>query len=270
MKEAILTAAAVLLLLGFLSEQLVLAEQPQTPLSTADYPELFRLMETPAWRTRAAALSRLKKDPNWAQSPDARGAVVALQRQEDRRRREARMIGSTSEFSEAYYEYYDSVLIPSTMRVLDVEPAEDVIEALAWARYNPESALAKRLASQGTAVLAIMVRMVQTGEVPNRWNALYVLGEVVRLQNERRLRNALTPQQVNDALRAVRESTLDPESSVRRHAVRALGAARDLEAVPILRRLAESDPDVKDQKAKMDFSVRGEALRALAAIGAQR
>lgn len=136
-----------------------------------------------------------------------------------------------------------------------------LLAALVAGSYNPDSGFARGLALEGEPIVAPVLEMSRAGRGPSKWNA-YSLSAML-LENSSRgvLKAELSPMS-RDALKSsARAGLRDASADVRRHAIRAVVAAKDLEAIPLLRMLAESDPDLG--RAPFPYSVRSLAADAV-------
>ena len=177
--------------------------------------------------------------------------------------------GPAKEFGEDYNVYYHEILAPAMARVLDVAPSVDALEAAALGTYNSESALARRLAAAGADIVAVSKRLIQDPWPTRQENGYAILGLAVRLNREGAATKPLSTAQVEDAAKELLAGAQSSDAGMRRAAVRALADGGDARAIPLLMHMAETDSDVAPRGTRLDFSVRGEARRAAAAIRAR-
>lgn len=114
--------------------------------------------------------------------------------------------------------------------------------ALVFAPYDPQSGFARRVASQGSEVLGDILQLWSGGTEPVRARAVGVFGFLLELARAGLLKHPLSARQsamVRDDLRAALRS---PKYAVRYAAVGALGRAGGTSDLPLLRRVAATDP----------------------------
>jgi HEAT repeat protein len=234
-------------------------------------PSVLKDLKSPDWAVRAKAVNTVVKTPALLASPEVRAALIGVVELENKIIETSFRAGHgvSNEFGEGYSEYYSG---PLTDAVVEFAEEGDDRAAIALARgsYNPDSKLALILASYGEPLVSTMVEVASSDIGPKRWNGVAVLGNMLRLQRSGKLRQPLTAVSAEAARRTIQRVALnDPETSARREAVRALGAAGEKESLPVLEAIAATDPDDgRGHKTKIDFSVRAEARRAIAAIQA--
>jgi hypothetical protein len=223
-----------------------------------------------SWQKRDASLQRLvlltDRDPALLNGPAVYDAMVALVRTEN-----AIIIAhvrKSQDTSESFAGYYGDVLTMAS-KVLAAGPPETrqaLLSAMVNGTYNSDSPYAKELAAYGEWVVAPALALTRTDIVANRWNAYAMLGEILRADNVRQLKYPLAPGSAARLRIALRGGLQDPETVTRRETVRAIVAADDREALPLLRLLAANDPDAGENPKQRRYSVRGLAEKAIATL----
>jgi len=92
-------------------------------------------------------------------------------------------VGVSDELGEAYVEYY-ARLQSNLLEAADfAEPR--VIEVMARSSYNPDSALAERLAeSSGLGLVPVAVELARSDSTPTRWNGVALCGMLYERRDE--------------------------------------------------------------------------------------
>lgn len=171
-----------------------------------------------------------------------------------------------SGLDEVYAEHYARVLGLGDQLRKDASPKDRALlsrlrRALVMGSYNPDSAFATGLALEGAAIVPIVLEMTKATINPTKWNAFALIGELLSLQDARRLATPLSAGSQSALRSAAREGLLDPAPDVRIWAISAVVRGKDREAVPYLRLLAQTDPDTDRGATK--YSVRSSAAAAL-------
>jgi hypothetical protein len=175
-----------------------------------------------------------------------------------------------STLGEAYGEYYAQLLgLADKVRAgglatANTERATRLRRALVLGAYNPESDFAKEIAREGESIVPWVVELTKRSDAPSRWNGYALIGEIFAAQEKGLVRAPLSPSSASSLRVTARAGLLDPASDVRIWAIFAVASARDRDAIPLLSRLAESDPDTDTGPAK--YSVRSRAADALRRI----
>jgi hypothetical protein len=236
-------------------------------------PDILRSLQSPDWTVRARAVETIVRTPSLLASPNVRTALINLQDSENKSIEDAVRAGIdvSQKLGEEYGEYYSGPLSHSLMEFAadgDMRAAQ----ALARGSYNPDSRLALILATYGQPLVSTLLQVAQSDIGPDRWNGVAVLGEMLRLHRAGQLRAPLAAASVKQIKTTIRGVALnDPQPVVRYWAVRALGVAGDKESLPLLETIAATDlDDGRGHTSKVDYSVRAEARRAIAAINAIR
>jgi HEAT repeat protein len=170
--------------------------------------------------------------------------------------------GSRERIDESYAEYYAVVLgLANQTRKQGLSNpalAVRIRRALVFGTYNSDSEFAKDLAREGETIVPLVIELSKHPEPPKQWNAYGLAGEMFVHADAGQLIAPLTASSAALLRVMARSGLLDPSAAVRREAVIAVSKARDKEAMPLLERLATSDPD-----AKGPFSVRARAANAV-------
>lgn len=133
-----------------------------------------------------------------------------------------------------------------------------LLRALVLGSYNGDSPFAKGLASEGEAIVPHVLEAVKSPIGPRQWNGYDLIALLFTRTEARALKRPLTANTTQVLRAAAREGLQDPAPDVRRTAVSAVVAAKDVDAIPILRYMAEKDSDAKGQ-----WSVRARAAEGI-------
>ena len=245
----------------------------QSPVQSQDI--TARLASTNvAVRTEAVAkLDRdVATDSSILQDPLIQDPVITLLESENARiaqNLDTLQRTGKSELVEGYGEYYAQVIgLANRVRTLGTlgnSPQLDRLRrALVFGTYNPDSPFVRDLAREGERIVPLVLELAGQQAGPEKWNAYGLIGEMVAMHGAGVLNAPLTPTSAVSLRAAARAGLLDPAADVRVWAIQAVMKARDREAIPMLQRLAESDPDVDRGSAKV--SVRSQAAEALRRI----
>lgn len=194
------------------------------------------------WQARDVACQRLTAIPRWGADPVIRRALVDTLAHENAVIDASFLKGKgvESEYGEGYSEYVASLQDDVTHFAFE-QGEQHAMDVLVHSPYNPDSKFAERLGEVGDAVVPSVLDMWRNGDEAERAEGLGVMGQLLRsdrrgppvsLPNRAILKNAL--------LRGV----LDKDVGVRWNAVRSLGFAAGPQDLPLLERIAASDPDV--------------------------
>ena len=203
---------------------------------------------------RAAAarrlIGRVQADAELLHENDFQIAVLALLEQENRlvaasvrsvARGEPPLVNS-----EAYSEHYAEVL-GLAKRVWDAgvtgTERHRLLRELVLGTYNPGSSFADELARVGEPLTPFVLEAVAAPNGPTRWNGYGLIVRVLQRADEGALDSPVSSSTRTAYRTAARNGLLDPAPDVRRAAIPAVVAARDKDAIPLLRQLAEMDPD---------------------------
>jgi len=255
--------SAFILLVGF-SVPVALPSQHQQLVQRLGASDLRTRMEAVSDLQAQSASDRLVLADRTVQD-----AVVSLLETEN-----ARVAKHTASFrktgkdelTEAYSEYYAQVLgLANNLRKpgLLSNPAllARLRRALVLGVYNPDSEFARDLAREGEPIVPLVLELTRMPDGPSKWNGYGLIGELFAGQEARALAVPLSASSAASLRAAARAGLLDPAPDVRRSAISAVLKARDRAAIPVLERLAQSDPDVDQGPAK--YSVRSLAAEAL-------
>lgn len=174
-----------------------------------------------------------------------------------------------SALDEVYAEHYARALgladrIRTDARPQDQQLLARLTRALVTGSYNPDSAFADGLASEGEAIVPIVLDMTKSPMSEAKWNAYSLMGKMFSLHDSRNLRAPLSTESQLSMRQAARAGLLDPAADVRIWAISAVVGAQDRESIPLLRLLAATDPDGAQGTSK--YSVRSVAAAAVKQI----
>lgn len=234
--------------------------------------------------TRVTAVERLLAvvdgEPDLLEQPAIQDSVIlALQLENDLIEQNLTVVakGSASLLPEGYGEHYSRVLdLANRLRSLnagdDAQPDPRrgrLLRTLVRATYNPDSAFAQDLAREGETIAPDVVALLRSGNGPARWNAYALVANMLKSDDRRELKRGLSAKSRAQFRLAARDGLQDPAPDVRRFAVAAVVAAKDKDAIPLLRRMAETDPD-DGRGARNALSVRRLAGAAAAELAKSR
>lgn len=221
------------------------------------------------WRVRAAALRALIGRSELLTSPGAKQAIIKLLDTENHLmrltlRESHELTGVSVKYGEDYSAYY-STLLSTAAHLADSQDSR-TLEVLARSAYDPDSPLALKLAEYGVSVIPYLLTLSQSDLGIDRGTALVVLGRILRLG-----KTGATPiprtlyRQVKKVLIY---GTTDRESAVRMQAVGALGIVGDKDTLPVLQKIAVSDPAVLPtaEPGRIRHPVREKAMKAIERI----
>jgi len=200
-------------------------------------------------------------DPLLSKSADVQNVIATRLQQENGQINNRYRNGISSE---DIRDCSESLSLIALRLVPDATPATRtlLISALVTGAYNPESKFAKELALYGEAAVGPVLQLAHSDIGPDRGNAYALMGEMIRAGKSGALRYPFAPQSASRLQGAVRAGLQDPDTASRREAIRAIVAAGDREAIPLLSVLATTDPDI-GTGSKARFSVRSLAAEAI-------
>jgi hypothetical protein len=255
----------LLLLVAWMHAQAV---APRAAVST-------RLLDADLF-VRATATVELRDavatDPSVLAEQGVQTALVSLLERENARIADnlaAAAKTGKSNLEEDYGEYYSIVFgLANTLRKQGAAPAlaARLKRAVIFGTYNPDSPFVEDLAREGDSLVPFVVELSKQSSGPKRWNAYGLAGALFTHAETNRLSNPLTAASAETLRTIARDGLLDPAPDVRIWAIFAVSKARDTQAIPLLERLATSDPDARASK----YSVRSVAADALKSIRAGR
>ena len=194
------------------------------------------------WETREAAARVLKElldaDSALIDSKDTHEALAMLLKAEN-----ADIAGGSR--SEAQAAYVDEVVIPMVVRAIDGEGTlpDSLLRAAIRTSYNPGSRYSRLLANLGAPIVPHALEIAAGSSLLGRARAYRLIGELVQGSNSQTLRAPITAQIGSGLKQTLRNGLLDAEPYGRQEAIDAVVDAHDLEAIPILKLIAASDPD---------------------------
>jgi len=228
--------------------------------------KLMSQLHSDEWKVRAGAVEGLIRSPEALKSGDVKNSLIDLLDRENQEIVSAYREGQpvSVKYGEAYSAYY-SELLGAVAQVADLSDKR-VLDVLARGSYNPDSPFAMKLASYGEAAVPTLLELARSDFAPHRENALAILGEILK-----RSKNPTSPMPKDiceEIKQALIKGTGDEEFWVRSQAVRSIGKAGDKDFLPLLERIAQTDPATTPtgEKGKLTTPVREEALKAMSAI----
>jgi len=205
--------------------------------------ELLRQLESENWQERAIAVQKLAADSDALRSGEVKSTLLNLLERENQLiestlRQSNGMTGVSATYGEGYSEYY-STLLGVVDKTADFANGR-TLGILVRSAYNPDSPFGLKIASYGEPVIAPLLELVNSDLSTDRGKALAVLSETI---SQMKLRGGQLPSQTQDQIMQVfAVGTRDAEPYVRTAAVRALGKVGDKNVIPLLERIAQTDP----------------------------
>jgi hypothetical protein len=140
-----------------------------------------------------------------------------------------------------------------------------VLEALAKASYNADSSFAVKIATDyGENILPMVIDLSQSDLRYRRMQAIEMLGTIVSNCT------ALLPSSANRIRAAVLEALSDQANGIRLVAVQVLSRVGTEADIPLLEKIAKTDPDIsKMPDGKNRYFIREAALEAITKIRQQ-
>ena len=194
------------------------------------------------WKDRAVAVAALDRDLGKVNALGLREELLKLLAQENKVTddlfREG--IGTNGRYGEDFAEYYAHLLGVVFRTANQADP--QTLRVLAFSSYNPDSQYARDLAdSGGGALLPLAIELLNSDIAPKQWNALGLLGRLY----EKRVNHKFSPGLLQSIKSRIVEATRHVNSSIRMEALRVLGEIGTREDIPLLQRVASSDPYVR-------------------------
>jgi len=215
------------------------------------------------WVERAAAVGKVLKIPGALQSADVRTALFDLLDRENRVIEDSfrRGLGVSNEYGEEYGGYY-SALLGKLSEVADYKDKR-TLQIFARASYNPDSPFARQLAESGQPIVPIALELLKSDLGWRRVNAIAILGMVYERRQVHRL-----PEESVELIKQtiVATATKDNNSVTRQTAVEILGRTGTASDLPLLQRIAATDPATYKRGETRRYNVREAAVEAIAAI----
>jgi hypothetical protein len=228
--------------------------------------KLLSRLHSDEWKQRAEAVQRLIAKPETLASDQVKNALIDLLDRENQVIVSAYQEGQpvSVKYGEAYSEYY-AELLGAVDQVADFNDKR-TLDVLVRASYNPDSQFAMKFARYGEAAAPALLEIASSDFAPHRENALAILGEILKRAKDPTSR---IPADVQEGIKqALINGTNDAEPWVRSQAVRSIGKVGDRDLIPLLERIAKTDPATipAAEPGTKKFPVRAEALKALSAI----
>ena len=231
--------------------------------------DVSRALSALAAPTRAAqepGLNILAKlvevEPATRSRPDVQRALARMLRNESRRLRDV-VRGEVED--DPYLEQYGQTLIPTALIVLAYATGDEeveLIDALLGGLFDTETKVSRAIAEVGEPAMRAIEKLSDSDDINMRRRSYDLSGYVLEFNRKGALRRPLRNESEAAARRTLMKGLRDPEVVCRRDTIRAIERARLQEAAPLLRVLAETDPD-DGRDGLLRFSVRGLAARVL-------
>ncbi len=233
-------------------------------------PETAALLRSDDWVERARGVREVGALSAQGLSDAAKAELVATLERELRVVEDSyrRGVGVSNELGESYGDYLAT--LQDTVSRLANFGDDRVLRVLALGVYNPDSRFASELARRaGARLLPVAKDMVGSDLTYTRDKGIALLGELYGSREAFNLDTAA----VEDIRATLYRAARSDDQVMRRWAVRAIGAGRSRQDVPILEEIAKSDPASRKTETKgVVFPVREaaeEALRAIPGAGRQ-
>ncbi|MGC1106863.1 MAG: HEAT repeat domain-containing protein [Candidatus Acidiferrales bacterium] len=225
----------------------------QTSLSPRQTADLLAALHSKEWLGRAHAYYQLIDNSSAMHQETTKSALIdLLNRENSSDPSEGR--DYKPDDGEEYAEYIGS-LVGTVAEVADWKNSSQVC-IIAHSPFDPDSALAARLARTGQTVIPCLLEMAKNGSWTDRYQAVAVLIQVRATVREL---SANTSEEIRDAtIRALH----DTHEMVRIGTVHALGRFGGTDMIPALQKVAQTDPSPEVQGR----SIRKAAASAIAAI----
>jgi HEAT repeat protein len=225
----------------------------QTSLSPRQTADLLAKLRSNEWSKRARAYYQLLDSSSVMHQETTKSAFIDLLNRENGLNPSEEK-DDRPEDGEEYAEYIGS-LVGTVAEIADWQNPSQVC-ILAHSPFDPDSALATRLARSGQTVIPCLLEMVKNGSWIDRYQAVAVL---IQIRATVRDLSANTSEEIRDAtIRALH----DPHEMVRIGTVHALARFGGTDMIPALEKVAQTDPSPEVQ----GHSIRKWAASAIAAI----
>lgn len=223
---------------------------------------ILRKVSSRDLRVREEGQRELAAAPAMLRNP-AVGRALARVVAEDTQRFRAAYLGKTPELGEGLAEL-DTQLSVIIDKAFDFRDPY-ILRVQAFSGYVPQSKFAYEIAGQGARALSIVLDLSRDSLSPSRADAAGVLGFMLERQREGTIKHRLSPAQATTALAALVAAARDPSVDVRSAAVWGLEYGGTPAQIPLLRRVAASDPTCPQMPRRWG-TVCGLAERSIRAI----
>jgi hypothetical protein len=236
----------------------VCAAQQQTA-SKLSGAELLVQLRSDKWTDRANAYGQLRSDANALSDPKVQQALLDVLNEGNQLIEDVNRNPQGPSVDEKYGEDYVEYVGDLGETVDSFANWNDPRQVCIYVHepYNPESKFAAKIASHGKVAVPCLIQMYASDVGLARAEAAPVLVQALAKSSDQLDSNTIAnvKQVIQNALR-------DPVDAVRSTSVRALEKFGQLDMIPALERVAESDPSPEVQ----GYSIRKSALNAIAAI----
>ncbi len=231
---------------------------------------LIQQLRAGSWVVRSRAYLQIRSNPA-LHTPQVKNALVELADREngvvDHECRYGN--GVDNKFGEEYSEYYGQ-LGETLMTIVTVDD-KAALRVLVRGAYGGTSLFAQWLARFGNPVVLPLVKLTKSDRtfcgLITRGTGIEVLGLVVEQQKKGTIERALSGRTVSTILSILEDGLKDPDAGVRMSAIRAVTAAGDTSAIPLLDRLRTTDPQSRvGPGGVVVYDIRARAEKAIAII----
>jgi len=225
--------------------------------------ELLGRLNSDRWSERYSAYKQLVAEKEELKKPSARKALVELLDKENhvmeslvRKTHQ----GIDAEYGEGYSEYI-AMLLGTVDLIADWNDPREVC-VIARSSYNPESALAAKIAQKGSSIVPCLIQMAGSAFSPHRYQAVPILVTLLSSRGDH-----LPPATAREVRQTIIITLHDSDPSVRQVTVEALGRSGNPDMIPFLSKVARSDPaSYSTAPGKRTFPIREAAASAISSI----
>jgi hypothetical protein len=232
----------------------------QKPATNQSVSDLLAGLRSDDWTERAQAFERLRSDPRaLSDSKVQEGLLSVLDREnqlvESTLRDSQGHVGVSDKYGEGFGEYVGELGETVDSFANWNDPHQVCI--FVHEPYNPESRFAAKIASHANVSVPCLVQMYGSDVGLIRAEASAVLVQALG-----KSKNQIDLTATQKVKRVVLTALQDPDESVRSSTVRALGMFGEVDMIPALEQVAETDPSPEVQ----GHSIRKSATDAIASI----
>jgi hypothetical protein len=214
-------------------------------------------LRSPEVQKRSAAYTKIAADKEALKRSEVKAALIDLLDRENQTLRKAR--ADSKSYGESYGEYV-SYLADTAAEIADWRDQQQVC-ILAHSPYDPGSEFASDLVIKGGAAVIPCLLKLSQGGFGDRYQSIPLL---VHFSASTSKVSPAVNQQVRDAIMS---GVSDSNVLVRQGTVEAIGKYGKQDMIPVLQKIAESDPVSRRlNSGKLYFTVRESAIKAIQSI----
>jgi hypothetical protein len=212
------------------------------------------------WTERAKAFQQLSTDDKTLSDAQVREALLDLLNRENQLiestlRDSHGQVGVSEKYGEDYGEYVDQ--LGATVDSFANWNDSHQVCIFVHESYNAESRFAAKIAAHASIAVPCLIQMYSSDVGLTRAEAAPGLVQALAKGGKQ-----LDPATVNKVKQIIQTALLDSDDAVRSSTITALGKFGEVDMVPALRKVAETDPSPEIQ----GYSIRKSAVEAIAAI----